>query len=74
MADCDNRFIRLTEHRIDENSLYIFAINYNNREEQADLILNGSYDIEVLFGEGFNSGKLSINNNDGILLKAVKKR
>lgn len=74
VADCDNRFIRLTEHRIDENSLYIFAINYNNREEQADLILNGSYDIEVLFGEGFNSGKLSINNNDGILLKAVKKR
>lgn len=72
-ADCDNKFIRFTEHIIDDNSLYIFAINYNNKTESAKLKLNGSYDIEVLFGGDFSDGIMRIGKNDGILFKAVKK-
>ncbi|UKI37224.1 MAG: hypothetical protein L6V93_03305 [Clostridiales bacterium] len=36
-ADCDNRFIRFTEHIIDENSRYVLAVNYNNKPESAAL-------------------------------------
>ena len=72
-ADSDNRFVRLTEHIIDERSLYIFAINYNNKPETASLTLNGDYDVTAVFGERFENNTLSICQNDGVLLKAVKR-
>lgn len=74
-ADTDNRFVRLTEHPIDGKSLYIFAINYNNKPETARLTLFGDYDISVVFGEGYDcdNNTLTLARNDGILLKAVKR-
>lgn len=72
-AECTGRFILLTEHIIDEKSRYVFAINYNNRRESAPLKLNGNYDVEVVFGEGFSGDTLNIRENDGILLKLTEK-
>ncbi len=72
-ADCENKYIRFTEHIADDGSTYIFAINYNNKREEATLDINGSYDVSVVFGNGFDGKKLTLNENDGVLLKAVKK-
>ena len=72
-ADSDNPYIRLTEHVIDENSLYIFAINYNNVPETADLKLDASYSLSVIFGHTLSGHKLALDRNDGILIKAVRK-
>ncbi len=72
-ADSDNPYIRLTEHVIDENSLYIFAINYNNVPETADLKLDASYSLSVIFGHTLSGHKLTLDRNDGILIKAVRK-
>ena len=73
-ADCDNRFIRFTEHIIDENSLYLLAINYNNKPESARLTIHGDYELSVVFGDGYDGGSLHLRENDGILLRAVKRQ
>ena len=72
-ADCDNKYIRFTEHIIDENSRYVLAINYNNKPESAKLKLNDGYDAEVIFGNGFSDDVMNIEQNDGILFKITKK-
>lgn len=72
-ADCDNKYIRFTEHIINENLRYVLAINYNNKPESAKLKLNDRYDAEVIFGTGFFDDAMTIEQNDGILFKIIKK-
>lgn len=71
-ADSDNPYIRLTEHIIDDDSLYIFAINYNNKTETANLLIDDSYSLSVVYGNGLSDGKITLRQNDGILIKATK--
>ncbi len=70
-ADSDNPYIRLTEHIIDDNSLYIFAINYNNKPEKATILTD--YKLSPVFGETISENEISLSENEAILLKAVKK-
>lgn len=72
VCDSDNRYIRLTEHPIDKNGLYVVAINYNKKEEVANLSIDSSYNVEVVYGEKFENGKLTMKENDGIILKLKK--
>lgn len=72
-ADSDNPYIRLTEHPIDENTRYVFAINYHNKIECANLIQNGSYDVSVVFGGTYDNGKIRLKNNDAILLRLAER-
>lgn len=74
MVDCDNRFIRFTEHIIDENSRYVLAVNYNNKPESAALKLKCGYDAEAVFGTSFSGNIMNIEQNDGILFKITKNK
>ena len=72
IADSDNPYVRLTEHKIDENSYYIFAINYNNKPEKADIKINDEFSVEVIFGENIKNSTLTLSQNEGSLFKATK--
>lgn len=73
IADSDQSFVRLTEHQINENSRYIFAINYNNTPANAKISISDEYRIETVFGNEIVNGFLKLRENDGALFKAVKK-
>lgn len=73
VVECDNRFIMLTEHPIDEHSLYVFAINCNHKEENGKIIIHGNYSVEVIWGDGFHPETTCFRKNDGILLKLTRK-
>ena len=73
VTDSDNPYIRLTEHTIDKDSLYVLAINYNNKFECADLAINGNYDVSVVFGAEYNTHRICLEKNDAVLLKLTKK-
>lgn len=68
LCDSDHPYIRLTEHPMDENSSYIFAINYSNKPATAQLSLKAGYTIcQTLYGTPAQDGILSIPMNDGVL-------
>lgn len=73
-CDSDNKFIRLTEHIVDENTLYVVAINYNNKEEKANIILNSEFNVSVVYGNEFKNNMLTIRENDGVILKLERTR
>ena len=62
----------LTEHKIDENQAYIFAINYHNTPMETDISLPKGYAVETLYGEAIEDGILKLPPNDGSLIKLTK--
>lgn len=72
ICDSDNKFVRLTEHPIDENSLYVVAINYNNKIEVANISVKEGYRAYDIYGEEVTNLKMTMQNNDGIILKLQK--
>lgn len=74
VCDSDNPFLRLTEHPIDEDSLYVMAINYNNKSEEARLSVADGYEISALYGDAPSDGKICLRENDAVLLKLVRNR
>lgn len=73
IADSDHPFVRLTEHKIDENSYYIFAINYSGNPNGAKITISDEYDIKTVFGADISEGRLILRENDGALYIATKK-
>ncbi len=73
VCDSSNPYIRLTEHIIDDNSLYICAINYNNKTETSTLSIPENYNVSVIWGEDFTENTITLKNNDGMILKLDKK-
>ncbi len=73
IADTDNMYIRLTEHIIDENNAYVFAINYNNKPETATLTVDADYTLSTVFGNTPQTGILELRENDGALFRVCKK-
>ncbi|MBP3359493.1 MAG: cellulase family glycosylhydrolase [Clostridia bacterium] len=73
ICDTDSDFIRLTEHKINDDSYYIFAINYNNKKEECEITFQNGYKLECVFGNNIENGRLVLSENDGSLFKAVKK-
>lgn len=72
IADSDDPFVRLTEHKIDDDSYYIFAINYNNQPTKAKISLSDGYNLRTVFGNHIVNGFLNLRENDGALFKAVR--
>ena len=72
ICDSDNPYIRLTEHTIDENSLYVVAVNYSNKEQTAKLSTESGYKIFTVFGEQLCGDTLTLKENDGIILRLEK--
>lgn len=73
VCDSDNPYVRLTEHMIDKNSLYVTAINYDNKPSAATLSIPENYNISVIWGEELSGNTVTIRENDGIILKLDKK-
>lgn len=73
ICDTDHPYVRLTEHVIDEKSLYVVAINYNNKPAKANLSISPDYMISTVFGDGREGNLLTLRENDGIILKLEKK-
>ena len=69
ICDSDNKYIRLTEHIADENSLYVVAINYNNKTENANLNIDPEFSAYSVYGGEFKDDKLTVRENDGVILK-----
>ena len=69
ICDSDNKYIRLTEHVIDENSLYVVAINYNNKPEVANISIEQGYTVSAIYGKNIENGKIFIKENDAVILK-----
>lgn len=69
VCDSDNKHIRLTEHIIDESSLYVVAINYNNKPEIAELSIEQGYSVSAIYGNLVEHNKISMRENDGVILK-----
>lgn len=72
VCDSDNRFICFTEHRIDENSLYAVAINYNNKTETANLSIEEGYYVSVVYGNNLEGCTVTIPANDAVIMKLDK--
>ena len=68
ICDSDNPFVRLTEHKKDENSYYIFAINYNKKQETAQISISEDYRItKTLYGKAIKDNTLNLRENDGAI-------
>ena len=72
-ADSDHPYVRLTEHAIDEGAMYVAAVNYSNRPAVAHLTIAPGYTVTAVWGEIAEDGTLSLRENDGAILKLVKK-
>lgn len=73
ICDSDHPYVRLTEHPIDEHSLYITAINYNNKPATARLSIMPGYTVTSVLGDGLQENTLTLRENDGIIFKLEKK-
>ena len=69
VCDSDNKYVRLTEHKIDDHSLYVVAINYNNKDEVASISIEDGYAASVVYGNGVEGSKISVRENDAVILK-----
>lgn len=73
LCDSNHPFIRLTEHPIDENHAYIFAINYSNKPAQTNLTFTEGYRIsQRVYGPAITNNKLTLAENDGALFMISK--
>lgn len=72
VADSDHPYVRLTEHRVNENQYYIFAINYSDRPANAKLHLRDGFTAETVFGDAAEDGALRLNANDGALMRLTR--
>ena len=58
VCDSDSPFVRLTEHWIDDHSLYVVAINYQNKRETARITVAEGYEVSVAAGgDAFPAGE-----------------
>lgn len=74
VCDCDHPYIRLTEHPIDENSLYVAAVNYSSRPGEAHFSIRKGYRATCIYGPALYKNGLSLKENDGALLFLEKEK
>lgn len=72
-CDSSHPFVRLTEHKIDEDSYYIIAINYSNKVAKTKITLADGYSAESVFGAELESDVLTLDKNDGAIFTIKKK-
>lgn len=72
VCDSDHPFVRLTEHPVNENNIYVTAINYGNKKAIAKLSVESGYKISTVFGETLKDNMLDLRENDGIILRLEK--
>lgn len=71
IADTDSRFIRITEHPVDDKTRYIVAVNYSGEDRIANLTLDPSWNVSEVFTGQYENGVLSVPACDGVIIKVV---
>lgn len=67
LADSNNPFIRLTEHPVNENETYVYAINYSMSSQSADISLPDGVKITTLLGEISDTHHLTLDADSAAL-------
>ena len=70
--DTDSRFIRTTEHIIDESSRYVVAINLSDEIQKCKLIIKKGWEISEQYYNTSVSGELELVCNDAAIFKISK--
>ena len=73
-CDSSHPFVCLTEHKIDENSCYAFAINYSKEPSETVLTLADGYAASSVWGTELKGDRLLLRENDGALLLIQKNK
>ena len=71
-SDSSHPFVCLTENRIDDESLYVVAINYSNRPVETEIRIADGYTKSVVWGNDLQNGCLHLRENDGSIFKLTK--
>ncbi len=72
LVEVSSPFICTTEHQIDENTYYIFAINYHNKAVEANILINDKFKVSKVWGNPPQNKTISIGRNDGVIFKISK--
>ena len=67
--DTDSRFIRTTEHIIDELNRYVVAINLSDEKQKCKLIVMDGWEISEQYYNPSVSGELELVCNDAAIFK-----
>ena len=67
-----SRFVLLTEHKIDEKSYYVLAINYHNRPTEVKMDFPENCVTQSVFGPPLQNGALHLRENDGALFLVTR--
>lgn len=75
LCDSSHPHVRLTEHPIDGDSAYVFAINYSGNPACTKLTLSeGCHISQVVYGPRIQDNTLRLAENDGALFVVSKRR
>ena len=73
-VDTDSRFIRTTEHIIDESNRYIVAINFSDESQKCKLILKDGWEVSEKYYNSFDLNELELSCNDAAIFKISKSK
>ena len=74
LVDTDSRFIRTTEHIIDEENRYIVAINFSDEKQKCNLLIKEGWKVSQQYYNSFTSDALELDCNDAAIFKISKKK
>ena len=72
-VDTNSRFIRTTEHIIDENNRYVVAINFSDEEQTCELLLSDGWNISEQYYNPFENNAVTLRTNDAAIFKITGK-
>ncbi len=70
--DTDSRFIRTTEHSIDDCNRYVVAINFSDETQSANFILEDGWCVTEQYYNSLESGFVTLVSNDAVIFKISK--
>lgn len=73
VVDTDSKYIRPTEHIIDDNNRYIVAINYSSKQKTAKLILKHGWQVCETYYNNCENGLIELQQGDALIMKVTKK-
>ena len=72
--DTDSRFIRTTEHIIDESNRYVVAINFSDEKQKCRLKIKDGWKVSEQYYNPFVLETLELDCNDAAIFKISKGR
>ena len=73
-VDTNSRFIRTTEHIIDDENRYVIAINLSGEKQKCGLTIESGWEISEKYYNAFESEELELDSNDASIFKISLKK